>query len=135
MAQGLGRDEEFFKWANDYFINPPHPVEYSPDDAGYFNTLIFKDKAFEAFQMNLTPKQKHEYKKTKFKKHLEAWCEYWSYELNPDHVCTDFANQRIMKTIEGKTKELIYISTASIKNGYTPSAPPAPLDDDNKPPF
>lgn len=134
MAQGLGKDEEFMRWANDYFINRPAGLvgDMSPDENAYFNTYFLKEKAFEAFSLQLTQKQKHDYKIAKFKKHLEAWCEYNGYELNPEEVCSDRPNRRILRSIEGKTKELMYIGTA-IRNGSSPS--PAPPIDSNKPPF
>ena len=122
MAQGLGRDEEFFRWANDYFVIRPKDFseDYSPAENGYFNTYVIRDNAFENFTATLTAKQRHEYKSGKFKKHLEAWCEYYGFELNPESVCSDLNNRRILKTIDSKTRELIYIST----NSATPTPPP-----------
>jgi len=135
MAQGLGKDEEFFRWANDYFINKPagYNSEFSVEDYGYFNTLIFKEKPFDAFLEKLTQKQRHDYKPGKFKKHLEAWCEYHGYEFNPESVCTDTANRRILKTIDGKTRELIYISTA--KSNRPPAAEIQYVNSDEPLPF
>lgn len=130
MAQGLGRDEEFFRWANDYFINKPlgFSGDYSPDENGYFNTYIFKNKPFDTFKETLTLKQKNEYKVAKFKKHLEAWCEYWGYTFNPESLCTDIPNRRIMKTIDGSTRELIYISTSvEQSNPVTPDSEVLPF--------
>ena len=114
MAQGLGRDEEFYRWANDYFTIRPKDFydDYSPAENGYFNTFIIRDHAFENFTTTLTSKQRHEYKSGKFKKHLEAWCEYYGFVLNPEAVCSDLNNRRILKTLDGKTRELIYISTS-----------------------
>lgn len=129
MAQGLGRDEEFFRWANDYFVLRPksYTDDYSPAENGYFNTYIIRDNAWENFTATLTSKQRHEYKSGKFKKHLDAWCEYYGFELNPESVCSDLNNRRILKTLEGKTRELIYISTHATD---TTAPPPQPLDDD-----
>ncbi len=112
MASGLGKDEEFFRWANDYFIlSPNSAVEYSPPENGYFNTLFSRESAFTDFTGTLTTKQKNEYKSAKFKKHLEAWCKYHAYILNPDSVCTNPKESRITRSIDGKTKELFFIST------------------------
>ncbi len=129
MSQGLGKDEEFFRWANDYFINKPlgFTGDFSPEENGYFNTYIIKSKPFDAFKETLTQKQKHEYKASKFKKHLEAWCEYWGYTFNPETVCTDIPNRRIMKTIDGSTKELIYISTSVTQTVITPDPEQLPF--------
>lgn len=137
MAMGLGKDEEFMRWANDYFIGRPAGMigEISPDENAYFNTLFLKEKAFESFSQQLTQKQKHDYKIAKFRKHLEAWCEYNDYELNPEDVCTDRQNRRILRTIEGKTKELMYVSTAKRKSSDPLPAPAPPMVNDDRPPF
>jgi hypothetical protein len=138
MSQGLGRDEEFLKWANDYFINRPagYTSDFSPIENGYFNTYVIKKNAFDNFTDTLTQKQKHDYKAAKFKKHLDAWCEYNDYELNPESVCTDLTNRRIMKTIDNETRELIYISSnRPVKKSDPAGPPPAPLEYDDKPPF
>ena len=125
MSQGLGKDEEFFRWANDYFIPRPDgaTAEVSPPENAWFNAFTMRDLAFENFTATLTSKQRHEYKSGKFKKHLEAWCEYWGYKLNPDSVCTDLTNSRIIKTIEGKTRELLFVSN---QHGYQTQAPMPP---------
>lgn len=130
MSQGLGKDEEFFKWANDYFIPRPDNTqgEYSPAENGWMNTLMLRDNAFENFTSMLTSKQKHEYKSGKFKKHLEAWCEYHGYELNPEHLCTDKNNRRILRTIDGKTRELIYIGVG-LNNLTTQTVDLPPADE------
>lgn len=143
MSQGLGRDEEFFRWANDYFIlwdeTSGYRPEFSPPEHGYFNTYIYRNQPFENFQSRLSKKQQSEYKSGKFKKHLEAWCEYWGYKLNPEALCTDIEKSRILRTIDGKTEELFYISTAAIRSEDMPeqahTAPAPPEDIDNALPF
>ncbi len=113
MATGLGKDEEFLNWANDYCSKYPgedKPV-YSPDDHGYLNTYFMRWVAFENFKKTLTRKQADEYKATKFKTHLKAWCEYKGYELNPADRCTDSDGNRIVITRGKESKEYFYIST------------------------
>jgi hypothetical protein len=113
MATGLGKEEEFLNWANDYFTvcNEESKPEVSPDDHGYFNTLIVRRTAFDNFKTTLTRKQADEYKANKFKTHLKAWCEYKGFEYNPSNKCTDKENERIMITRDSQTREYIYIST------------------------
>ena len=115
MIRGVSKDEEFFKWANGYFTIPPEPrPEISPDDRGYFNVLIKRIKAFEAFKATLTDVQAKKFKAGQFKLSLSAWCEYYGYELNPVQLCTGrnaADERRILKTIEGETTECFYIST------------------------
>jgi hypothetical protein len=120
MASGLGRDEEFLSWANDYFIISPafSPApEVSPSEHGYFNTLIIRENAFNSFKTRLSRSQESDYRSSKFKTHLQAWCDYWGYELNPLHICTDRDKQRIIRTIEGTTRECFYISTIKTPPG------------------
>ena len=132
MSQGLGKDEEFFRWANDYFQPAPagYTSQFTAEGHAYFNTFVYRHKAFEDFGAILTSKQKHEYKSGKFKKHLEAWCEYHGHELNPDQLCSDTANNRIVKTIDGKTHELIYI-----RQNLTELPEISPLPPDEELPF
>ncbi|MCX6231110.1 MAG: hypothetical protein NTZ33_06160 [Bacteroidetes bacterium] len=116
MSQGLGKDEDFFNWANDYFIqcSGENTPEISPTHAGYLNTYIIKEVAFENLQTKLTSKQKSDYRITKFKKQVQAWCEYYGFELNPANLCyvdEKTKARRINKNIDGITKECIYIST------------------------
>ena len=129
MSQGLGRDEEFFRWANDYFIPMPaaYTDMYSIAENGYFNTFIQRKIAFDNFTDTLTSKQKHEYKEGKFKKHLEAWCEYHGHKLNPEEVCTDVPSRRILRSFDQKTKEFFYISKGSANT--QPAIAPLPPEE------
>ena len=115
MSQGLGLGEDFMKWANDYFVKYDGEVLPSISDesniVGYFNTYVIKDAAFENFKTKLTKKQQMDYKINKFTVHLEAWAEFWGYELNPIHLCNGAkGTKRIIKTIEKKSTECIYIN-------------------------
>lgn len=122
MTQGLGKDEIFFQWANTYFQIYPTDQdalkpEVSPHDIGYFNTYIIKEAAYDEFQKNLTSKQKSDYRINKFKKHIEAFCEYYGYAFNPEGINGRREDGRIMKTIDGNTRECFYISTKISENG------------------
>jgi hypothetical protein len=130
MSQGLGRDEEFFRWANDYFIVAPPDFHeaISPAENGYFNSFVVRNNAFNNFKETLTRKQQNEYKSGKFKKHLQAWCEYHDILLNPEEVPGVDSSGRILRSINGETLECFYLRYAS----ETPVAPPAA---DNAMPF
>ncbi len=120
MASGLGRDEDFLSWANDYFILAPagSPIpEISPDDHGYFNVIIIRESAFNNFKTRLTRQQESDYRAGKFKTHLQAWCDYYGHELNPIEICTDREHRRILKTIDNITRECFYISTLKTISG------------------
>lgn len=118
MTRGLSKDEEFFNWANHYFVIAPKDEErppVSPDEHGYFNCLIKRNVAFEKFKETLTDVQTRKYKAPQFRQSLEAWCEYYGYELNPEWLCTGKNaddDRRIIKSIDNKTTECFYISTA-----------------------
>ncbi len=144
MTQGLGRDEVFFSWANDYFLPYKDDVvpkpEVSPEEVGYLNTYVLKDVAFEKFIERLSSKQKSDYRITKFKKHVEAWCEYWGYEFNPTNISGCGENRRILKTVDKQTRECFYISTFNIQTNGLPSAEeqeiaPEVVDQEDEPPF
>jgi len=125
MAAGLGKEEEFLKWANIYFQKCiGEKPDYSPDHVGYFNVPIKRNVAFKIFTATLSPKQASDYKANRFKTHLEAWCQYHGYVLNPEDKINDKLNNRITKTIEGDSTEVFFISTA-IANGanYETTAP------------
>jgi hypothetical protein len=111
MSAGLGKEEEFLKWGNIYFQKSTEKYDVSPEDVGYLNTPIIRSVAFEAFKKTLTRKQADDYKTSKFKTHLEAFCLYNGYVLNPENLINDKKNNRIMKNIGGDTKEVFYIST------------------------
>lgn len=127
MASGLGREEEFFHWANHYFQTCKEEVvpEYSPKEAGYFNTYVVREFASEAFKEVLSDTQKKSYKSNKFKTHMMAFCDYYGYKFNPPELCVGGeteSSRRIMKSIDGKTRECFFISTAPAK-GETPPVP------------
>ena len=126
MAQGLGKDEIFLSWATDYFVSAPlqdKDLQVSPAYNGYLNKLIIKQVAFENFQERLSHRQKQDYRITRFKQHIIAWCEYMGFEFNPKSYPEVDDSGRIMKSIDGSTKECFYICT---RNAV--SVPPPPKE-------
>lgn len=124
MASGLGKDETFFHWANEFFTTytGDDKPEVSPENKGYFNTYIVRRHAFEDLKKKLSKSQLNDYRSNKFKKHMEAWCEYWGYTFNPDDLCYIDKNtgiKRVMKTINGETEECFYISTYNKEDEQT----------------
>lgn len=124
MTRGLGRDNEFFSWANNYFIPKPETeaeTEVAPTAQGWYNCLVKKEDAFNDFlEHYLTSTQKGKYKSTQFKRALIAYCEYYGYEYNPmwcegmvktEGMEADPIKRRIIKTINGTSSEYFYIST------------------------
>lgn len=135
MIRGVSKDEEFFKWANSYFTIPPEDrPKVSPPEHGYFNVLIKRELAFENFKALLTDVQQRKFKAQQFRQSLEAWCEYYGYELNPLQMCTGTnaaEDRRILKSIDGKTTECFFISTTPIQIGADDLTP----DEEEKLPF
>jgi hypothetical protein len=136
MTRGVSRDEEFFTWANNYFVIPPDDrPDISPEDKGYFNVLVGREAAFLNFKSNLSDTQTRKFKSNQFKTSLGAWCEYYGYELNPEHMCTGrnaAEERRIIKTIEGKSAECFYISTTP-KGQINDDDIPSPEEENNLP--
>ena len=119
MTKGVGKEEEFWIWANSYFVKAPNDYydEFSPESSqfAYFNRYVIKEDAYNAFIATLTPALASKYRKTQFKSSLKAFCEYYGFDLNPVELCgTNSANiegRRIVKTIHGKSIEVLFIST------------------------
>lgn len=122
MIKGVTKNEEFYHWGNSYFMVCPEKErpEFSPSEHGYFNVLIKREAAFENFKATLTDVQQRKFTASQFRSSLEAWCEYYGYELNPLAKCTGKnaeAVRRILKTIDNKTTECFYISTTPYQVG------------------
>ena len=110
MAKGLGsKDEEFLEWAEDTF-------HYGlGEEPKTLNQQFDKQVLFESFTKTLTFKQAREYKITTFKRALIAFCEYKGYIFNPQHLAEKPeeypGKRRIVRKVEGQTKEFICIAT------------------------
>ncbi|MDR0384646.1 MAG: hypothetical protein LBH60_01060 [Prevotellaceae bacterium] len=117
MQKGVGKTDDFFRWANTFFVPKPAnwTYEYSPDGEGFLNTFIGKKQAFEEFQKQLTNRQKNDYRITHFKKHVEAWCAYHGYIFNPEELITDTKNRRIIMCANGKSEEFFFIASPADK--------------------
>lgn len=118
MSEGLGREENFLKWANDYFqtwasgagIRPTKTP--SDSDCAYLDTLFPRNVAFAHFMENsgISENKKKAYNAQRFKTHVIAWAKYHGFILNPDRLCNT-KDGRIMSKDNGKSTELFYIST------------------------
>jgi hypothetical protein len=113
MIKGVTRDEEFFIWANSYFVPKPEGKTFieniSPDEQGYLNTYIIRETAFSQFRLTLADAHKNKYTPQQFKKSVIAWARYYGFTFNPAVLCNQ--NDTIKKTIANKTQEIFYIST------------------------
>ena len=139
MTRGVSKDEEFFIWANHYFVIPPDPrPAVAPDNVGYFNVYFKREAAFDNFKLTLSSSQSSKYKSNQFKSSLGAWCEYHGYTLNPIHLCTGTnagEDRRIIKKIDEKTTECFFISTLSVQpteDDELVAADGSPTDEDLK---
>lgn len=118
MSEGLGREENFLKWADDYFQvwetqNGPRPARSAPDaECVYLDTLFSRSAAFLHFMENsgISENKRKSYNAQRFKTHLAAWAKYHGFVLNPERIANT-KDGRIMQKIDGKVVELFYIST------------------------
>ncbi|TLX73718.1 hypothetical protein E9993_14770 [Labilibacter sediminis] len=115
MIKGVTKDEEFYVWANSYYLIKPKDVrlqtDFSPNDHGYLDTMIIKEVAFQNFKSTLSDTHQRKYTAQQFKKATQAWCEYYGYEFNPASRCNLVEQRKITKKVDGKTQECFYISS------------------------
>lgn len=86
----------FQEWAECFFTIPSKHLD------NYFS----KEMAFEDFKKTTKLGQ---WSANKFKKQLKAYCELNGYILNPEWLRN--LSQRIVRKMEGKTQEVLYIHT------------------------
>lgn len=119
MSEGLGREENFLKWANDYFCvwdtaqEGTKPTKTPTDaDCAYLDTLFVRNVAFNHFMENagISDNKKKAYNAQRFKTHIIAWAKYNGLTFNPSSLCNT-KDGRIMSKIEGRSAELFYISS------------------------
>ena len=145
MTKGLGRSEEFWFWANTYFMEAPpnfdkNKVVPMDADAGYYNCYVVKEWASNHFTNTLAKKDQTKYSTGQFKKALTAFANYYGFELNPEVLCNGEANKaarRITRNVDGKTKEVIYISTEPVSSENLEEIDPSALspEEENNVPF
>lgn len=119
MCKGLSKDNEFWYWANNFFIPKPkgYTDDFSPVNSqyAYYNCYISKKHCWETFKSTLPPQMASKYKATTFKQSISAFCLFYNFELNPEHLCgtNEFnrKSRRITKTIDGTSIECLYIRT------------------------
>ncbi len=71
------------------------------------NNDLSKESAFEDFIKNT---KQSKWSPTKFKKAISAFCKWNNWNLNPKHMFN--SGDRIIKTINGKSQEVLFIETA-----------------------
>lgn len=129
MASGLGRAEDFLKWADEYILPwntamGPRPSK-TPEgsDIFYFDTLFGRVEAYHHFleHSGISEAYKRSYSAHKFKTHLAAWAQYHGFTFNPQSLCN--RDGRIISRDGNKTVEHFYICTTSANVTAEPSAP------------
>lgn len=128
MTKYLGKEEEFIRWARDYFTPGDAIIsglkvsglKVSPEDHGYLGTLVVKEWAYKNFEATLSDTQAKKYKATQFKKAVIAYAEYMGLQYNPESFCTGShdstpESRRIIKTIDGKSLECFFIEKQLVK--------------------
>lgn len=91
--------DDFKNWADLYF------------DSTYMNQEITKESCYSNW-FEMTNKAKWATPNV-FKKKLKHWCKYHGYILNPDERLNDVKAGRIVRMIDGKSQEMVYISTSN----------------------
>lgn len=117
MSEGLGREEYFLKWANDYFRvwdaeQGQKPSKMSVDaDYAYLNTFFMRNIAFTHFMENsgMSDNKRKAYNAQRFKSHLIAWAKYNGLTFNPAKLCNT-KDGRIISRGDGKIIEMFYLS-------------------------
>lgn len=119
MSEGLGREENFLKWADDYFqqwtdATAPRPsISPADGDCVYLNTFFDRAAALSHFFENsgISENRRKSYNAQRFRTHIENWAQYHGYELNPENLCGASDKKRILKKTDGKTREYFFIKT------------------------
>lgn len=94
--------EDFFTWAIDYF-----------SDNSKLNTELSKEELFEEYKNNLPPARASKQRIRKFKEAIINYTIYKGWSFNPEELTDD--SNRIMRKIDGKTKEYFYLETPELK--------------------
>ena len=95
--------DAFMGWAEGFF------GQMNPDNVSFkYRDVIFsKEVAFEEF---IKATKQVKWTQTKFKKAISAYCKWNSWVLNPKDMHNS-SGGRIIKSIDGKSQEVLYIST------------------------
>ncbi len=96
--------EDFLSWADDFFA-----------DTENFNTELNKNYIYKDFIDNIPKSISGKQRKTLFVKRLKAYSKYNNYTYNPTEVCNSNNNKQIIKKINGKSVEHIYIENTKIE--------------------
>jgi hypothetical protein len=123
MQSRIGKTDDFFKWANTYFVPKPnnYTSEFAPSENGYFNCYIVRANAYSSFTETLSAKQRSDCRQNNFKDHVISWCKYYGYKFNPQEKLTDIKNSRILKRVNDKVEECFYIAVSESNSAALPA--------------
>lgn len=97
----------FKDWADIFFMTEDLEQNYI-----YLNQFFSKEKAIDQFFAD-TKQKSDKWSSQRFKKSMMAYCRYNGWVFNPTEYL-DKDGSRIMKKFEGKTQEMLYISTVFV---------------------
>jgi hypothetical protein len=97
--------EIFQGWA-DGFFGELTSSDLATTTFKYLNTDFSKEAAFDEFVKST---KQTKWSQTKFKKAIHAYCKWNNWVMNPPEMHN--SGNRIIKTIDGKSQEVIYIDT------------------------
>ena len=89
--------DEFFNWANIYFTQD-----------NTLDILLSKETVQNEYFEKCNPRTRTS---QSFSKRMQAWCQYYGYTLNPSDLCNTSDKNRIIRKVDGKTTEQMYIQT------------------------
>lgn len=103
--------DNFVNWANEKLI----PSE----EVNTYNELldheVDKKVLYDQFIQD-TSTNSNSYSTSRFKKNVHHWCKYNGWKFNPQELHTDKKQGRIMRNLNGKNVEMLYIQTKDTVN-------------------
>ncbi len=108
--------DAFQGWAEAFFATKHNNPDTYKEENKYLDNYFSKESAMEEF-MKATKQTK--WTSNKFKKALKAFCQWNGYILNPKELQN--APGRIVKKIDQKSQEAIYIKTVDTPEGFKKS--------------
>jgi hypothetical protein len=105
--------DAFQGWALAFFETKQNNVDTYVEENKYLDQYFSKEMAFDEF---IKATKQSKWTSNKFKKALQAYCSWNGYILNPKELQN--APGRIVKKIDNKTQEAIYIRTLTVPEGF-----------------
>lgn len=102
--------DAFMGWADGFFATI-YINELGTSTFKNLNNEFSKEAAFEEF---LKATKQNKWTQTKFKKAISAFCKWNNWILNPKEMHN--SGTRIIKTIDGKSQEVLYIDTKTAES-------------------